>query len=187
MNENKTVLVFSTYESRSNGYGHTHVVIYQAEALNIDALIEGCIDNKVGYGGGPEVAKVQEQRYRAMKAAGITETYSMVGSRLHIDLDWQHYNAAIEDYCDVCFAELGRRLEDVERAMKFLRQLGARIERAKARSKGREPYDVSHGSFKCPQDVLAALAKIKGAVETTFSREHCDTIAKSQASAEIAA
>jgi hypothetical protein len=168
----KTTLTFETYETESHGYRQTHVVIRRMYLEDTASHLEGAIDNKAGYGT-LEAAKGQELRFRRMLEAGHRSFFDSCTSGLLVHVRWQHYRGSdgTLDYCEPAYDELGRTLGQIEEGLRFLKMIGRKIERAKARRRSElamHPSDVrpvSNHTFGCPEDLLEALGRAKGFVQ----------------------
>jgi hypothetical protein len=169
---NKTAITYETFETESHGYRQTHVVIRRMYLEDTAAHLEGAIDNKAGYGT-IEAAKQQERRFRQMLEAGHTTFFDSCTSGLVVHVRWQHYlrSDGTLDYCEPAYDDLGRSLGLIEEGLKFLKTIGRKIERAKAKRRSEKapcPSDVrpvSNHTFACPEDLLEALGRTKDFVQ----------------------
>ena len=160
-----------------HGYKFTRVTVRRMREEKVAELLEGAIDNKAGYGTA-DAARGQEARYRALQERGVESIYdSLCVSGLHLSIEWQHYEA--DGFCDPHFPELGRGFGEIETAMRFLRKIGGRIEKAVAARRNREapvdgykysPHRVSSHTFSSPHDFVDALARMRGSVQVARDR-----------------
>lgn len=96
-NKKPQLFVEQTTYSR-HGYDFTALRIRSGEARSLDSLIEGCVDNKVGYYDGPgykgiETAARMQRHYEWLREQGYRDTAycTLDPFRIDIELEWQHY------------------------------------------------------------------------------------------------
>lgn len=114
------------------GYNFTKLVIRDGKHESLDALIEQCVDNKVGYGDGDgylgiETAARMGRRYAWLKSQGYTACHDDYAS-VRLEMTWQHYGA--NDYCNARIdlpCDLGR----LQATYKVLTQLVSASNRRK--------------------------------------------------------
>jgi hypothetical protein len=165
-----------TYDN--HGWTMTEITVSSVDVETIEKKIDGCVDNKVGYQSAA-IAAQQERKFRAIAAAGHTHVYSTHTYGLRLTLRWQHYtrpSGERDGYCDPVFEDLGRDFAGVERGVKFLRKLGARVEKMRAATSGGDARSVSNVSFYSPERVIEALRVMKCA-QIEFNRELDETLA----------
>jgi hypothetical protein len=168
----KTALTYETYETEIHGYRMTHVVVRRMYQEDVAVHLAGTVDNKAGYGT-LEAAKQQARRFQSMLDASHTTYFDPTLSGLQVHLRWQHYHGSdgTLDYCEPVYQDLGRALGQIEEGIKFLKDIGRRIEKIRAKRRSEEsPYPsdvrpVSNHTFSRPQDLLEALARMKGTLQ----------------------
>jgi hypothetical protein len=163
----KTALTYETYETETHGYRMTHVVVRRMYQEDVAVHLAGTVDNKAGYGT-LEAAKQQARRFQSMLDANHTTYFDTTLSGLQVHVRWQHYYGSdgILDYCEPAYEDLGRSLSQIEEGLKFLKDIGRRIEKIRAKRSEKTPYPhhlqpVSNHTFSCPQEMLEALAHMK--------------------------
>jgi hypothetical protein len=164
----KTQITYETYQSESHGYRFTHVVIREMYVEDTAAHLEGTVDNKSGYGS-MAYAEQAGRRFGAMLDGGHTSYFDHTTSGLHVHLKWQHFEFVDgeQTYCSVAYEELGRSFGQIEKAMRFLRTLGRRVEKDTCgEARGR----VTDHSLSRPEDVLRVLARMKKTAQVRFDR-----------------
>ncbi len=140
------------------GYGYTRVTVREGvdcERL-LPELIDGCVDNRAGYGTAEAAARMSE-RFTQLQARGYAGVVHLSSFEPRVALHWQHYEPRLptagvptKDYCEarVTFpenvAELTRSLE-----------LWTRLKR---RAQGKASTYVTWHS---PDALLGALVRMK--------------------------
>lgn len=165
----KIQLTYETYETSEHGFTQTHVVVREMYVEDTRRHLEGTVDNKAGYQS-QHYADQAARRFEAMLEQGHEVYFDHAFSSLEVHLRWQHYDKDEEGrqmYCEVCFENLGRSFRQIEDAMKFLRKIGRRIEKARY---GEARGPVGSHTFKTPDDVLAVLARMKTSVQIRRDR-----------------
>lgn len=154
----KTQLTYETYQTHSHGYGQTHVVVREMYVEDTAAHLEGTVDNKAGYGT-VSAAEQQGRRFRAMLEAGHEVHFDHTTCGLVVHLRWQHYEVVDgrQTYCSVTYEDMGRSFGQHEKAMKFLRELGRRVQKTRGQHRGH----VTDHDFSTPQVVLEVLASMR--------------------------
>jgi len=175
---NKTRLTYSTYTTASHGYTQTHVVIREMYEEDTLKHLEDTVDNKAGYTT-MAYAEAAGRRYQAMLDMGHEVHYSTSTYGLEIHLRWQHYELeadGTQTYCDAAYDSLGRTFGQIEEGMRFLRKIGRAIEKTKATRRNQEATfksdvrAVSSHTFDRPEDMLAALARMKKSAQVQLDR-----------------
>lgn len=174
----ETQLTYATYETHEHGYTKTHVVVREMYKEETAEALEGTVDNKAGYGT-EQAAVLQGHRFQAVLDAGHETHYSSTCMGLDVHLVWQHYQKdedGTQLYCDVSYQHLGRSFNRIQEAMRFLQNVGRSIERAKAARHNENATfqsgvrKVANHTFDRPEDLLAALRRMKKSVQVTHDR-----------------
>jgi len=163
-----TRLTYEVYETEQHGYKFTHVVVRTMYENDTRKRLEGTVDNKDGYGTEGAARKMGRLYGRLLEEGHEVYYDTMSYGGLHVHLEWQHYDGGTDDprYCEPTYRELGRRLEQIEEGLRFLRKIGRRIERREARL--RHPHyrnKATNRTFRRPEDVIRALYWMKETVQ----------------------
>lgn len=122
---------------REHGYDHTEVVIRNGRGDKLDALIDQCIDNKVGYMDGngykgSETAARMKRRYEWLREQGYAGVFAApYGAAMRVTLIWQHFGP--DQFCEARIV-LPEKLEPMQASAKLLGQLVTAINRYGVRS-----------------------------------------------------
>lgn len=168
----------TTYEIRHytrNNYDFTTVCVRTMRTADVAELREGAVDNKAGYGT-EDAAQRQLTRYGGMLECGIATTYETLifGTRIDLTFEWQHYKSPGEplSYCEVSL-DLGRHFAEITAGHTFLRKFGNRVERARMRREKRTYRNSIGGhTFAGPDEVIAALARMRNSVQVEYDTTH---------------
>jgi hypothetical protein len=151
--ENK--IFFRTWTGHEHGYDKTFVRVYRSKAQSVDELIEGCIDNKAGYGDVSAAARIREQ-YQTVKDAGYLAIVDTPLYEPSVTLAWLH--STYGSYCRP-HVSAGDTFESIEMGMTLLRHIAKR-----ARKYGEHPNIQGPGralDIQHPEAVLKALKAMK--------------------------
>jgi hypothetical protein len=165
----KTAITFSVKTFNESGYTHTEVSIRSCYVNSVAEQLEGCVDNKAGFGS-IEIANEVGERFRKMQEAGYESTYDAATGGLQLTIRWQHYKGASDgpDYCEPAFKDFGDGISGIEKSLAFLRKLGGAVEKHRARHTGGDLRKVSDHTFGSPERVIAVLAQMKGVVAVEY-------------------
>jgi len=89
-------LVYRKSNRSEHGYNYTDVHVSRVEMCTLQYAIEGCVDNKAGYGD-PEVAKELEVEFRKALEQGYTHIYQY-NDNFSATYSWMH--ASSGGYCE---------------------------------------------------------------------------------------
>lgn len=146
---------------RTKPYDHerTRVRVMEATGELLADLLDGCVDNKAGYGT-LEAAEELGREYGALLQRGYTGLPDR-WRRIHraVTFDWLH--ASSGGYCEPD-VEVGDKLADIVSNTKLARAIVAVVGRLLDR-----PYDA----LQDPADVIAALLDM-GATECEYAEGH---------------
>lgn len=160
MDTKSPVLTFSVTQYVEHNHDFTRITIQDRRVANVQEVLEGTIGNRAGYGTDAAAAKVG-QNMRDLLARGVTHYYEHAYStRINLKIESQHYGSDCFCAPRLC---VGESLSQVQKNLAFLKRLGRSIERARARSFGRSnASDVRDATFETPNDVIAALERMRG-------------------------
>ena len=172
MNEEKKVTTLAVHDSVEHGYTMRYVTVRVMIEETLASRIDGCIDNKVGYRE-DEYAKRALDRYRALESMGATVVYDNTysDSSMSFTLKYQLYaeEDGVKRWCDVTFEDMGRRLEAIEKAAKFVKRVARKI----AKAGGREICGRSvEWAISDPEKFIEAAASMKGVVRVCHYNTH---------------
>src|SRR6188768_84349 len=122
----KPQLYFEHKQYLEYGYEHTKITVRAGQHETLDALIDRCVDNKIGYYDGPEhtgleTAAKMTRRYQWLKSQGYSSIWvGHYGDRAILDLTWLH--ASSGRYCE---AKIGmpENLSPVRETLAILNRL----------------------------------------------------------------
>jgi len=175
----KIATTFETYQNSRHGYNFTHVVVRTQYEENTRAKREGTVDNKDGYGT-EDAAQRMGMLFQELLNRGYEVHYDhcCAYDGVYIHIEWQHYDYddGTHSYCEPTFVDLGRSFTRIQLGVKFLKRLGASIERERARECAvgdykPSPCSVGNRTFEEPERVLGALRRMKGVVEVELLKD----------------
>jgi hypothetical protein len=170
----KTELSYETFTKREDLYVSTHLVVRDLVREDLGQILEGAVGNRAGYGS-ESAAKRQEMLCRAALEAGHDSVFATPYNGLHLHLRWLHVDGGDGMlYARPWYDDLGRTFEQHELAMKFLRRLGAAVERRIAferNGRGSGPEPVSDRSFSDPGRVVEVIRKMKASIPVRYDRD----------------
>lgn len=127
------VLYFSRIERTEFGYTTSHVRVWDRKdpLPTVESQIEGCIDNRAGYGS-PEAAQRMLARYTYVQQLGYgrCDQTMLHASVAYVELQFQHFNHSQypeKHYCSARY-DVGDELHRIKGGLKLAERL-ARAER----------------------------------------------------------
>lgn len=120
-------LYYTRNDRTEHGYTTTYIRVWDrlTPLPAVEAQIEGCTDNKAGYGT-PEAATRMCERYTFVRDAGYARAdQSMVHGGGYVEVAFQHFKSAdypSKHYCEARY-DMGSRLREIESGLKLARRL----------------------------------------------------------------
>lgn len=147
-------LYFTVDHYREHGFDHTRVRVFEADARSLVDLIDGCVDNKAGYGSAEAAAHLLRE-YSELQQRGYSHVaergYGLSGGR-SVTFTWLHSTSV--GYCSPN-VDCGQKWEKIGRNVSLAQQIATRTSKLIRRT-----YDM----LDAPDDVIGALLLL-GATE----------------------
>lgn len=163
---NATYFQVTNYTSQG-GYAHVRVVIKAGRAIPLTEAVAECqagkryCDEEVNERVAPRLQELSEQ--------GFNTLFDHYSGDMYICIEWQVYKreAGKTEYCQPSYESLGQEFNQIERAMKFLRKVGSRVETVRARQASKKhgykvsKADTRNDTFRSVEEVVEALKFLK--------------------------
>jgi hypothetical protein len=164
----KQVLCYFLRREKGHGYEHDVLRTFYAREQDLQLLAAGTIGNRAGYGT-PDAADRMGRWYMSLIELGHRITLDSISRwdspAPQVTIDWQVYKPDFRSlpgsqpgYCEPRFREIGDdSYNDIQKGAKFLRRIGSRIEKIRAKKRDEPASKPSNHSFKDPVIVIEAL------------------------------
>jgi hypothetical protein len=155
----KHKIFFHVETGHAHGYDHTRITVFSNEHCSLDDRIEGCVDNKAGYGTA-EAAEKMGACYSRLKELGYTREADKAFMSARVVLHFQHYRAHVDaplDYCEPRI-ELHDKYEDIKKGTALMEKVMRKASKRMWPDRRPEP---SRLSIDTPKRVILALGDLK--------------------------
>ena len=172
MKKEALVTTLAVRDAREGSYTMKYITVCVMGESALADKIDGCIDNKARYGT-DEYAKRALDRYRELESMGATAVYEPTFSSgtLSFTLKWQLFRdeGGVKEWCEVSYVDLGRRMEAIDKAVKFVKRVARRI----AKEEGRDIYgNAVEWAMNDPERFIEAVSSMKGVVRVCHYDTH---------------
>lgn len=167
MSEPNTVSFLVTSSISEGGYEHVRVIIKGSRAVPLTEAVSECQNGKRYYDA--EVNERVGAHLQELSGQGFNTLYDHYSGDMYICIEWQVFKreGGNTEYCRPTYESLGQEFPQIERAMKFLRKVGSRIETVRAREAAKatgwkcSKHPTTNDTFKSVEEVVAALKFLK--------------------------
>lgn len=155
----KHKIFFHVETGHEYGYDHTRVTIFTNEHHSLDERVEGCVDNKAGYGTA-EAAEKMSTCFTRLQELGYVHEAERVFMSARVVLHFQHYLSTVDSELDYCEPriELHDKYEDIKRGTALLEKVMRKASKRMWPDRKPEP---SRLAIDTPDRVTIALRDLK--------------------------